>query len=255
MTHSRWRTTFAVAAALLGVVACSDATGPGSGDSVTLSATSGGGGSSASTSLAGPSFSIEQSDGTNSLTLTRVAVVVRDVELEAVDAECAEEGGEETVCRDFESGPVLLELPVDGSVATVATVDVPEGTYDEVEFNIHRPTRGSEEDNALLQSHPDFEEVSIRVEGDYNGDSFVFEQDLMETQERTLSPALEVSGDGSSVNLTLRLDVTTWFTDGEGDLVDPETANKGGSNENLVEENIKTSIDLFEDGDRDGRKD
>lgn len=253
MTHARWRTAFALTAALLGVVACGDATGPTSGDSVTLSATSGGSGS-ASTSRAGPSFSIEQSDGTNSLTLTRVAVVARDVELEAVDAECAEEDGEETGCRDFESGPVLLELPLDGDVATVATVDVPEGTYDEVEFNIHRPTRGSEEDNALLQSHPDFEEVSIRVEGDYNGDSFVFEQDLMETQERTLSPALEVAGDGSSVNLTLRLDVTTWFTDGDGGLVDPETANKGGSNENLVEENIKTSIDVFEDADRDGRE-
>lgn len=251
MRSLRWSAAIVLTAALAGLTACGDATGPGGGDSVTLSATAGGGGST-SGSVAAPSFSIEQSDGTNSLTLTRVAVVVRDVELEAAGGECDGDGGSETTCRDFESGPVLVELPLDGSVATVAGVDVPEGTYDEVEFNIHAPTRGSTEDNALLEEHPEFEDVSVRVEGTYNGSSFVFEQDLMDTQERTLSPALEVTGDGGSVNLTLQLDVSSWFVDAGGSLVDPETANKGGANENLVEENIRTSIDLIQDDDSDG---
>jgi hypothetical protein len=35
-------------------------------------------------------------------------------------------------------------------------------------------------------------------------------------------------------------------------LVDPNTANKGGQNESVVKENIKTSFKAFEDEDRDG---
>jgi hypothetical protein len=37
--------------------------------------------------------------------------------------------------------------------------------------------------------------------------------------------------------------------------VNPATANEGGVNEDLVEENIENSIDAFEDDDRDGDDD
>jgi hypothetical protein len=49
--------------------------------------------------------------------------------------------------------------------------------------------------------------------------------------------------------------VDSWFRRGDGSLVDPATANKGGANEDLVEENIERSIEGFEDDDRDGRDD
>ena len=35
-------------------------------------------------------------------------------------------------------------------------------------------------------------------------------------------------------------------------LVDPATANKGGANEGIVKENIKQSVEAFEDDDSDG---
>ena len=44
----------------------------------------------------------------------------------------------------------------------------------------------------------------------------------------------------------------SWFRDGSGALVEPTSANKGGLNEGLVKENIKNSIDAFEDEDEDG---
>jgi hypothetical protein len=37
--------------------------------------------------------------------------------------------------------------------------------------------------------------------------------------------------------------------------VDPSTANHSGANEGLVKENIKTSLDAFEDEDHDGTDD
>jgi hypothetical protein len=45
-----------------------------------------------------------------------------------------------------------------------------------------------------------------------------------------------------------------WFRDAGGSLVDPSTANKGAANENLVKDNIRDSIDAFEDADRDGER-
>jgi len=46
-----------------------------------------------------------------------------------------------------------------------------------------------------------------------------------------------------------------WVVDGSGNLIDPRTANKGGANEGLVKENIKQSVEAFEDDERDGDDD
>jgi hypothetical protein len=48
------------------------------------------------------------------------------------------------------------------------------------------------------------------------------------------------------------VDLSTWFRDGAGALVDPASANQGGENESIVKENVKTSLKAFEDDDRDG---
>ena len=58
----------------------------------------------------------------------------------------------------------------------------------------------------------------------------------------------------ASTNLTIVLDLATWFVDAQGNLIDPDSANKGGNNENLVRDNIKASIEAFEDKDKDGSK-
>jgi hypothetical protein len=38
-------------------------------------------------------------------------------------------------------------------------------------------------------------------------------------------------------------------------LIDPTSANPGGANQGLVEQNIKSSLNAFEDEDHDGRDD
>ncbi len=68
-----------------------------------------------------------------------------------------------------------------------------------------------------------------------------------------MTPPLTIEVGGAPVNLTLELDVGTWFLSG-GTLVDPDSANDGGENEGLVENNIKNSIDAFRDDDRNGRR-
>ena len=229
--------------------------GSGQVGAVSLSlTTAGGAGSSAAFS---PALSVEQSDDQgNTLVLDSVQVVVREIELERLDDDCDDgTSGSDDDCEEFETGIRLVHLPLDGSIEQMVEIQAPADTYDELEMEIHKPDDDTEEGRQFVADHPNFRDVSIRVKGTFNGEDFLFLQDLNEDQEVALSPPLEVTAGTGPVNVTLRLDVGTWFVDGSSSLIDPTTANKGGANENLVEENIKASIEAFEDDDRDGQAD
>jgi hypothetical protein len=247
------------AASLLSIVAlatataCADTTGPEEGTVLKLSLVTP---APPAAPAPGPLSVVTQSDGSNTLEFTRVAMVMREIELELASGDgCDDTGDTDTHddCEEFEAGPLLLELPLDGTVSHVVSIEIPAGTYDEIEFDIHKAELP--EDQAFLDQFPDFEGVSIRVEGTWNREAFVFLQDLDEEQEIELRTPL-VIGEGSDANnLTLEMDIGTWFLDEGGTLVDPRTANEGGEHEGLVEDNIKQSIEAFEDDDEDGEDD
>lgn len=213
--------------------------------------------------IADPSLLVDQrptqltlDDGTNTLVLSRVSLVLREIELKRLSvSDCDDVGpGDDDSCEEFSTGPILLDLDLGGAAAQVLSIEVELGIYDEVEFEVHKPEDESLEDLGFLQEHPEFRQVSIWVDGTYNGNEFTFLQDLNEEQELPLSPAMVVDAAGQQVNLTLSLDLGSWFRGVDGSLLDPRSANKGGDNEGLVEDNIKRSIDLFRDDDRDGRR-
>jgi hypothetical protein len=193
-------------------------------------------------------------DGTNSLVIDRVAIVVREVELERLfDDDCDDIPGNDD-CEEFETGPFLLELPLDGSVDQVFSIDVPPDTYDEIEFEIDEAGDDDDED-IILRDNPEMDGASIRVEGTWNGEPFVYTSDLDAEQEIEFLDPLVVAEDSGPLNVTLSLDISGWFRDFNGDLIDPNTANNDGPNEDLVEENIENSIEIYEDNDRDGDDD
>lgn len=258
--HTSMRTLHSLAACVLAVAVsaagCSDATGPSEaspGAHLNLLVTAGGG--QAGSPALSPSLTVE--DSGDELVISRVAVVLRDIELELQFDDCPEDDGSRSddACEKFVAGPMLLDLELDGDAEQLVTVEVPPGIYDELEFEIHKPDDDTEADREFLRDHPDFEDVSIRVEGTWNGEEFVFLQDLNEDQELALSPPLEITDGTTTRNLTLRLDLATWFRTPDGGLVDPRTASDGGPNEDLVEENIERSIEAFQDEDGDGRED
>ena len=207
--------------------------------------------------VGGPPLSsaVTQTVGQETLVISRVAVVVRQIKLKrtvALDCDNSATGSDDS-CKEFVAGPMILEIPLDGSVVTVTSINVPPDSYDEVEFEIHKPSDDTEADLSFLQANPDFDDVSVRVEGTFDGEPFIFLQDLNEKQKLDLSPAL-VLADGIPSNITLSVDVLAWFLAPGGSLIDPATANKGGDNENVVENNIKSSIEAFEDSDHDGHR-
>ena len=240
------------AVALLGV-ACSDGTGPANPGSgrvqlriSTLSAPAAG------AALAPENYTL----GGTALSLSKVQVVLREIELKRTEGSttCVEDNGaaaslsgsesengdSEDHCEKFVTGPVLLDLPLNGSVDQVVTIDADTGTYRKLEFQIHKAADGSS---------------SIRVEGTWNGTPFVYTTDLSAEQEVRLVPPLVITAAGQTA-LTLKIDLRTWFLNGAGTaFVDPATANAGQPNENLVKDNIRRSFDAFEDDDHDGRRD
>jgi hypothetical protein len=197
---------------------------------------------------------VEYTDGTNTLVISSIEMVVKEVELEpAEDASECDGTESEDGCEEIESGPFLLDLPLTGGATSVITVEVVPGTYDEFEFKIHVPEDDAE-DAAFLAAHPDFEGVSIRVQGTWNGTAFTYTTDIDAEQEIELVPPLVVTEAGTS-DITLFIDVGTWFRFSDGMLIDPSSANEGGSNEGTVENNIENSFQTFEDDDHDGHDD
>ena len=206
-------------------------------------------------------------DGSNNtLVISSVEFVVRKVELKQADvaaqSDCpasssgitASDGGE---CggqdEEIEAGPFLVDLPL-GGTARMFTAVIPAGTFDALEFEIHRVSDGDAADQAFLAAHPDFAGISLRVQGTFNGADFTFTSDLDVEKELTFDPPVVVQA-GVPASLTVQLDLNGWFRNGAGDLVDPATAALGGVNEGLVRDNIVNSVNGFQDNDEDGMDD
>ena len=188
----------------------------------------------------------------NTLTITKAEIVLRKIKLKRQEVANCDVDPEPAGCEDFVVGAQLISLPVDGSIETTFMVQIDEGTYTDVEFEVHKVSADDPEDATFLTENPDHVDLSIVVEGTFNGSAFSYTTDLNEKQEVALPMPLIIAAGGASSNVTIVLDLDTWFRDAQSNLVDPASANKGGNNENLVKDNIRASIDAFEDDDMDG---
>ena len=191
--------------------------------------------------------------GSDMLIITRVQIVLREIELRRLGADSCDSTvtGDDDACEEFETGPVLVDLPLTPGVQQRFALDIPAGTYTEIEFDIHKPEDSDSADAAFIATHPAFERISIRVQGTYNGRAFVHTTDLNVEQELALVPALTISDATATTNITIFVDLDRWYRVA-GAVVDPAEANKGGTFESEVNENIKISFEAFEDDDRDG---
>ena len=189
--------------------------------------------------------------GSNVLIVDKVEIVLKQIELKSVSVADCDLVPQPAGCTDFKTDPLVLDLPLGIGAQQLIAVDIPPGTYSKVEFEIHKLSSGDTRSAALRAARPDLVDRSIRVVGKFNGTAFIFESDLDVEQELTLAPPMVINST-TSTNLTIRFTIANWFRTQAGALVSPMTANKGGANESLVKENIKSSMKAFKDDDRDG---
>lgn len=183
----------------------------------------------------------------DSIRLTRVRILLRDVRFESTN---------DTV--DYRSLPMAIDLQGPGVLKDVYVGSLPPGMYDRIRFRVHRI---EDEDLRMIPPvlRPEFEDFlagdrySIIVDGIVftggasMGENFTYRSRIDEEQRIDLDPALSVS-ETSPVTVTMTLDTGMWFRESGGMLLDPRL----GSNENTIDDNMKASIDLFEDNDRNG---
>lgn len=174
----------------------------------------------------------------------------------AGDDGMAERDGEG--CEEIKAGPLLVSLPL-GVTAITALVDVsaPAGQYNKLEFKVHAPK--FPRDSAFIAANPGFDSVSIQVTGTFSHagtrSDFTYTSRLEAEEEVAIDPPLVVDSTATA-SVTLRFDISGWFAGPGGvGLVDPGTGNQGGANEQLIRDNIKSSINAFEDDDHDGHDD
>ena len=249
----------------VGLLGCdgSSVTGPSPSDdakapvSVSFSSASG------SASKAGQAQRTFTDSNGNTLRLDQVEIVLRDVEIERADGteNCSSEdgSGSEEDCEGLKSGPLLVPLPLNASGPTVVIdTTLPIGKWEEMEFNVHKFDPDLPSDSTFLQENNFPPNVSIRAEGAYTpaggtAQDFTYTSDLDAEREIKFEPPIQVTADETK-NITFSVALTTWFRQQDSTLVNPTQAGDDGPLEELVESNIKASIEGFEDDDQDGNE-
>lgn len=193
-------------------------------------------------------------------TLDSARIVVREVELDSSseDDDLADEAED---AEDVEIGPYLIELvgtDFNGMLQQAfLEAQVPVGTYDELEFEVHKLEGDDARDAEAAGADPSGlgammeAGLSISVTGtNATSGAFTFSSDLNEEQEREVQIVVGDAVDGID-NINLSIDPSGWLVAEGGGCLDPNDAN----NESEIEENIKLSIDVEEDDDEDGIED
>ncbi len=186
----------------------------------------------------------------DSIKITRARFVMKKIELETASDSA-----------EFKTSPLVIELNLTGSVQTVGVANVPFGTYRELEFKVHRIDSSNISGLSSVEkaSFADFlagERYSIIIEGIVytdggTGQAFVFRSKVDAEQEYDLNPPLVVSEANPTANVTMVVSSFGWFRGSGGTLLDPTDSR----NESQIGENLKESINVYKDDDRNGEKD
>lgn len=197
--------------------------------------------------------------GRDTIFLRRVRLVLMEMAIAPSMAnECEEEEGEDNPpCVDFQEDPKVLELPLGRGTVTQSAERAPATDYNLFQLIIHKPD--PDHDTTLLRANPDLGSASVRVDGvlSHGGrrHDFVFVTPFNEQEEIALEPAVVVPS-RDTLRITLRIDAGSWFTSADRQsLIDPASAELGGPNEHTVKDNIRTSMKVFRDANRDGLDD
>jgi hypothetical protein len=162
-------------------------------------------------------------------------------EIEATGDDHAEVGAE---CEDVSRDPVLVDIPVDGTLKGALNVPLAAGSYSKLEAKLE-PARDNA--TAFNAANTNLVGKSVRVEGTY-GDAatpFVFTSSVRAGLEMSFNPPLVI--DATTTNATVSIDVSKWFLDSSNNVIDPNSATPGSAALQQIEDNIRRSFHAFED--------
>jgi hypothetical protein len=194
-------------------------------------------------------------DPAGNLVLNNVQIVLGKLELDRTgSADCVgeiEDSGDDhgrigEECEDVSRDPVLVDIPVDGTLHPIMNIPLAAGSFSQLEAKIEPAKDRNTEFNA---ANPKLVRNSVRVRGTIkrNGvpTAFDFTAPVRAKLEMEFDPPLVI--DATTRNATVSLDVSRWFLDSSGNVIDPATATAGSTNLRQIESNIRRSFHAFED--------
>ncbi len=172
--------------------------------------------------------------------VTRARMLIRNIRFKTESEDSVE----------FKSRPFVADLNLNGAPVTVAVEQVPAGSYDRIEFRIHRLDPDDPEDKPYV-NEPQFadfmagDRYNTIIEGQVTDQSnaeqnFIFRSRDNETQRHFIIPSLQVAPDTKQVEVNLVIEMSRWFVDENGQFLDPGDPR----NEDEISDNIKQSIKL-----------
>lgn len=182
----------------------------------------------------------------NRASISSQAVAVSQIRLLLEEVELIADIGDSA---DFKIGPLVVDLNLAGGVSEIGVGSIPPGSYDKFKFKVKK-VHTDDVDTSDTQ-FTDFigTETSMIIEGYYNSESFTLRIEEEFEQEIEFLFPIDVLSDTSLSNLTLLVDIETWFVDfGTSNDLDPRES----SNLSKIIENIDRSFKAYEDDDEDG---
>lgn len=180
-------------------------------------------------------------DNPADLVITEAKALITEVELET------EPSG---ISQHIRISPFVVNYNMTGTLITMASANLPSGSYNKIKFKIHKP-----EDNETIPD-PEFrtgssgnERYSFIIKGTYNGTSFVYRSRKSADLVINLSSLINLQT--GSRNITLVVNPSLWFKSGNT-VLDPNNS----QNDNTIDDNLKNSFKkAFRDDNRDGLPD
>lgn len=178
------------------------------------------------------------------LTIDSARILVRSVKLHHIN---------DADSMDFKSDSFVLTLDPDNPAREVALSQIPFGVYNKFSFRIHKPEDGeTPPDPDFMESASGKDRYSVILNGSYNGEPFEFKFRKSFRQKVDLNPDLVIDeASPASINVTLEVDLNSWFTDDDGNFINPTSEDA----EEEIEDAIKRSFRMFKDNDHDGEND
>ncbi len=176
--------------------------------------------------------------------LTEVKILLSEIELEGLETVDTDDDGDEDG-EEIELGPFVVPLNLNGNLTTIAGAMIPNGTYDEIEFEIRKPEDDENVGDADFVDATD--RYSIVVRGTYHDTAFVWKTSLDIEQELELNPPMVVNDSLGASNVSILVNPFSWFFD-NGVAMDP----RDESNRSQIEANIQNGFKAFKDDDKDG---
>ena len=183
-----------------------------------------------------------------SIDITSAKILLRTIQFHARD----DDSGSDSL--EFRTAPIVAQLSLDGTPTELAVADLPLGSYHKVSFRIHKP------DDNEMPPDPDFkigtsgnERFSIIVEGSFNGQPYIYRSSKSMHQIVDFEEDLVIDENTGDANVSLLVNLSEWFVDRNGQVLDPNDTSKG--NESRIDKSIRDSFRAFRDNNRDGRAD